>query len=216
MPFEIQDLNFGITTWYLQPTFFVKIGSALMSFILIIILFVVTSRSSDSIWKLAIGRMECICFMFLAILLLVTIICFLFYFYKIYPDYSIYLFFISIGASVLYVFIFFISITAFCTKSKCNKYTNTFVTYCENNINEDAVKKFLNKYKTDVSSPEFKNIVEEYVKGRTTGTSGILMPSSLIWIIFIVLLYFTVLFEGKEIDENRNPNIKPLRPNIEA
>lgn len=216
MPFEIQDLNFGITTWYLQPTFFVKIGSALMSFILIIILFVVTSRSSDSIWKLAIGRLECICFMLLAILLLVTVICFLFYFYKIYPDYSIYLFFISIGASVLYVFIFFISITAFCTKSKCNKYTNTFVTYCENNINEDAVKKFLNKYKTDISSPEFKNIVADYVKGRTTGTSGILMPSSLVWIIFIVLLYFTVLFEGKEIDENRNPNIKPLRPNIEA
>lgn len=216
MPFEIQDLNFGITTWYLQPTFFVKVGSALMSFILMIILFVVTSRASDSIWKSAVGRSECICFMLLAVLLLATVICFLFYFYKIYPDYSIYLFFISVGAAVLYVFIFFISIVAFCTSNKCKKYTDALATFCQKNVEENVVKKFLAKYKTDVSSPDFNKIVEKYVKGRTTSTSGILMPSSLIWIIFIIFLYFTVLFEGKDIDENRNSNIKPLRPNIEA
>ena len=216
MPFEIQDLNFGITTWYLQPTFFIKIGSALISFVLMIILFVVISRSSDSIWKLAIGRAECICFMLLAILLLVTVICFLFYFYKIYPDYSIYLFFVSIGAACLYVFIFFISIIAFCTSGKCKKYTETLVLFCKNNTDKNAVAKFLDKYKTDISSPDFILIAEKYAKGRTTSISSLLMPSSLIWVIFIVLLYFTVLFEGKETDERRNSNIKPLRPNIEA
>ena len=216
MPFEIQDLNFGITTWYLQPTFFIKIGSALISFILMIILFVVTSRSSDSIWKASIGRAECVCFMLLAILLLLTVICFLFYFYKIYPDYSIYLFFISIGSSVLYVLLFFICIISFCTKGKYTKYTKTLISYCQDHFGEKDVTNFLAKYKTDPSSPTFTSTIEKYVKGRTTQTSNLLMPTSLIWIIFIIFLYFTVLFEGKETNERRNSNVMNLRPNVEA
>ncbi|KAK8886317.1 hypothetical protein M9Y10_041779 [Tritrichomonas musculus] len=216
MPFEIQDLNFGIKTWYLQPTFFVKIGSALISFILMIILFVVISRSSDSIYKAAIGRSECICFMLLAILLLLTVICFLFYFYKIYPDYSIYLFFASAGSSIFYVLIFFICIIAFCTKGKCKKYTQILVLYCQNNYAEKVVTNFLSKYKTDITSPDFNSIVEKYVKGRTTQTSNLLMPVSLIWIILIIFLFFTVLFESKDSEDGRNSNVMHLRPNVDA
>lgn len=216
MSFVIHDINFGITKWYLQPTFIVKIGSAVFSFILMVVLFVCVSRSADSLWKAVMGRTECIIYMILIILLIIPIITFLFYFYKIYPDHTTHLFFGSVISFILYTILFFIALIAFCTKSHSSTCTEKVLKYIQENNQTDLVLSFLSEYKDDIEKNGLNTTVSNYVQKRTTKNSSLLMPFSLIWTIFVAFLYFITLFESKDSDERPNSNIMQLHPNVES
>ncbi|OHS96476.1 hypothetical protein TRFO_37332 [Tritrichomonas foetus] len=216
MPTEISDLNFGIKTWYLQPTFIIKISSVLFSVILQIVLFVLAARASDQLWKISIGRGECVTFLFLTVFLIATVLFFLFYFYKIFPNYSIYMFFASAGAAVLYVIFLFICCIAFCTKSNLSKSSSLIIGFIQNNPENKYVIAFLKKNNINsLSDSTLNEAVKKYAELRTTKTMSLLMPFSLIWIVLIVLLDFTALFESKDAEEGQNSTTKPLRPNME-
>ena len=207
----IEDINFGIKTWYLQPTFFVKILSALFSAILQIIIFVIAARAADKLWKNAVGKGEILCMGLLTIFLVASVLLFLFYFYKIFPDFTIYMFFASIASVCLFTLLFFISCGVFGTQSKLKSATNELNTYINGHLTEKCVINFIKD--KNIHSDDFLSVLEEYTKSRTTSAMSLLMPFSFIWILLMAVLYFVVLYESSTTDDS-NSIVAPLRPNV--
>lgn len=207
---EIQDINFGVKTWYLKPTFIVKIGTALMSLGLVLYILIITNRFADILWKQVIGRSHILQCMFMTFTVIGVAITFLFYFYKIFGDNSLLCFFGSVALGVIYVIEFIVFCGMFASHAKWKDYTTQIADHVSN-VTDAATKWFLDKYrvKKDDSTALLK-LVEDYCYSRTVGIKSVLLFMSMIWVIFYVLLLFVVLFEAKP-----EPAQKNLRPGVE-
>lgn len=208
---EIQDINFGVKTWYLKPTFLIKIGTALMSLSLVLYILIITNRFADVLWKQVIGRSHIIQCMFMTFTVIGVAVAFLFYFYKIFGENSLLCFFVSISLGVIYVIEFIVFCGMFASHSKWNEYTDQVINHVSNTT-DAASTWFLEKYNAKTSdSSALSKIVQDYCYSRTVGVKTALLLMSMIWVILYVLLLFVVLFEAKP----NQGKTRDLRPGVE-
>jgi hypothetical protein len=211
---QLQDLNFGITRWFLRPPFLVKIGSAIISFILLIYIFVVTSRFADSIWKDAIGRGHVIICALMALTMICQCLMLLFYFYKTFSQVSNHFFFASLAFGTLYLVIVFCA--CFVSTSKSNSYTATITSFLFNRTDAASAQTFIRQYSVDLHNEDgVANIVRQYVNKRTVSVKTGISIVSMLWLGIIALLYFVVLFEAKP-DVTGNQHVHSMRSEIDA
>ena len=195
---EIKDINFGIKTWYLQPTFIVKILSILLSAVLLIVIFVISSKFSDKLWKSQVGKSQIIISTILFLTLILTVIFYLFYFYKIFPSYSIHCFFISLASSVLYFIFLIIFIISFGRNSRKDKLIQKVWNFIKNERNKNNCQKwFIDKYCKNM----LKQAVNEYVNERTVKCTKTLLVISIVWLMVIAVLFFITIFESGKYEE---------------
>jgi small-conductance mechanosensitive channel len=213
---HLQDLNFGITRWFLRPPFLVKIGSALISFILLIYIFVATSRFADSIWKDAIGRGHVILCALMALAMICQCLALLFYFYKTFSQASSLFFFASLAFGALYLLLVIIFCAGFVSASKSESYTETITNFLFNHTDAASAQTFIRQYSVDLQNKDgVAAIVRRYVDKRTVSVKTGISIVSMFWLVIIALLYFIVLFEAKP-DAAGNEHIHSMRSEIEA
>ena len=199
---EIKDINFGIKKWYLMPTFYIKIGAALFSLILLIVLFVLSANFSDSLWKEIAGKSQLIFSALLVVCLIVSVLGFLFYFYKIFPDYSIHCFFLSLATTVIYLILVFFFAIFFGSKSRQDMLSSKINDFIVQNENDKKSIWFKNKYK--VTEKNLKECIQKYVSERTSQASKLIIIFSMIWLIFVAFLFFVTLFENGDDSTGEN------------
>ena len=209
---KIEDLNFGVRTWYLKPTVIVKLLTALMTFVLLVYLFVMAGRFSDVLWKAVIGKSHLFLILFMVIAMITVGLSFLFSFYKIFPDHTSICLFVSIGAGAVYVLEYVILCIGYISEGRCDAYTRTIAEHIKGSTADEATLWFLAKYKLTQDSELIPEKVKEYVEARTVGAKGLLSAFSMIWIVLYVMLIFVFLFESKP--EQARP--QDLKPDVET
>jgi succinate dehydrogenase hydrophobic anchor subunit len=212
----IEDLDCGIRTRFLRPSFLVKIGSALVSTILLIYLFVLTSRYSDPIWKEVIGRRHSVFCMVLGLSMIFQCLTFLFYFYKVFHRISTLCFFLSAIASAVYLVLVVVFCAGFASASKAAPYAESITEFVANQTDSAAAKWFLKAFNAAGKDDEaLAKVVGEYVADRTRGAKLGLSVVSMIWLVFMAVLYFVVLFEAKT-NEGDDAQLQYMRSEIQT
>jgi hypothetical protein len=210
----IEDIDCGVRKWYLRPTFFVKIGSAILSFGLLIYLFIVAGRCADVFWKTVIGRGHVIMCTLMALSMVLQCVSFLFYFYKIFPFFSLWFYYISIGFCFLYLLFVIVFCAGFASDSKLHKYSSMICDYLANQTTAEPAQWFISKYIVDLSNETaVATVVEDYVAARTVSVKSGISVVSMIWLVFIAILYFIVLFESKP-DAVDGTHVQSMRSEI--
>lgn len=198
----ITDLNFGVKIWFLKPIFLSKMISAVTSIILIIYLFIITVRSADKIWKVAVGPGECIFSALMAFTVISAVTLFLFYFFRIFPDLTLYMFYASVLLVASYLLMYFIFAIAFMSRQKAKSAGTKIKSYINDNKDDQITKNFQKEIKGDENE-----YIEAYCISRTSANGVLLTIFSGIWLVSNVFLFFAIIFAGSaEVQEEESRN----------
>ena len=199
------DLDFGVKKWYAKPTFLLKILFILLTIIISIYLFHVCSLLANPYFKTIISRGPILFGCFLAIFILISLTSFIVLIFRLFAaletniqTISTIVLFINIGFSAFYFIFSLIFVFTFCTNSCCTTYTKRLTNYIDTHINDSYVFKFLQSIDSSyLSRGSDDEQINAFVSYRTIGLSVPLFGLSIIWVILLIIIYYSLLYNGQ-------------------
>ena len=199
------DLDFGIKKWYAKPTFILKIFFIVLTIIMSIYLFHTCSLLSNSYFKTIVSRGPILFACFLAIFILISLTSFIVLIFRLFAalenniqTMSIIVLFVNIGFSAFYFIFSLIFIFSFCTDSCCTTYTKRLTNYIDTHINDTYVFKFLQSIDSSYLSRGSEDTqLTIFISDRTVGLSVPLFGLSIIWTILLIVIYYSLLYNGQ-------------------
>lgn len=186
---------------FLRPASVVKMMVALMTFILLVYMFVTAGKYADVMWKTVIGRSHVLMVAVMAFTMISVALAFLFYFYKIFIDYSFLCFFISIGCAAVYMVEYIAFCALFVSDGNRESYSAMITAHVES-TRDDATEWFRKKYGIE-GDTGIEQFVADYCSARTGSVKVGLSWTSMLWIVLYATLLFVVLFESP-VDQGDN------------
>ena len=211
------DLDFGVKTWYLRPTFLIRVLYIIVSVGITIHLFVACSLLSDDIFEKSVTKLSLVLASFLAISMIISLIFFILFIFKIVPEYQYISLLVTLISSVVYMILCIIFTFTCCSDSKCNTAQEKLSDFLNKNTQSNGVKEFISKNNITMPCTQKDEAIIAFCKARTTGLSKGTLGSSIAWLIVAIIVYYSLLYTGqvsKLIAQNDKENEKKLTDDV--
>ena len=195
------DPDFGIRTWYLKPTFFVKIIWALMSVAALIYEIVLISMDLDKYFKNVVGNGSGVLAVFVLIFTIISSACNVFYYFRTFPHFGKIVLYTGCGATAITLIFGIIYAAVYGSTNHEQDVMNTINNYNLMHGGEPLAE----WYDQHIGTAEN---LKKYVDHRCTGAGEALLGLLITWFILQGLLLFIFLQENDYVGLG---NIEPVK-----
>lgn len=191
------DLDFGVKTWYLRPTFLIRVIYIVISVGIIISLYRTCDLLSDEVFKESVAKTPLVIATFLAIAMITSLLSFILFVFKIVPEYQFVTLLVTLISSVIYIVLLLIFVFMCCSESKCLLAQEKVSEYLNMNEESKEIQEFVKKNEIVLPATSSNEKIIEYCRERTTNLSKVIFGTSIFWLIITVLVYYSLLYTGQ-------------------
>ena len=195
------DPDFGITTWYLKPTFYAKIVWAVLSVAAIIYEIVLISMDLDKYYKTVVGEGSGVLAVFILIFTMISCAGNVFYYFRTFPHFGKKVLYGACGTTAITLIFGIIYAAVFGATNHEQEVINTINSYNFKHGGEPLVDWF--EQHIGGSSD-----IKKYADNRCTGAGSALLGLLITWFILQCVLLFVFLQENDYVGLG---NIQPVR-----
>ena len=212
------DLDFGVKTWYLKPSFIARVINAILSIIITIYLFNCCVLLSDHIYKEAISKFPLALCSILAISIIISTVSFIVMIFRLAAEFQFYISITSVCSALLFIALELAFIFACTTSSALNSAEFSMLKYLKENENKSEVADFLTKLNSNLTiGKAIDKPLKVYLMERTTDIGSALFAMSFIWTLVSLYIYYYFLYTGsasKLIENEPTTNDQSMEENL--